>query len=143
MKIREILSDKGNKVIFIGPGVSLKDSLESMVDNKVGALPVLDAKGNVLGIITERDLMREVRMSATLEGKQVEEVMTKDIITGRLDDDLEHVMTVMTENRFRHIPVIEEGRLVGIVSIGDAVKCQLIEIKQHFEDLKSYVGPSV
>ena len=52
-------------------------------------------------------------------------------------------MTVMTENRFRHIPVIEAGRLVGIVSIGDAVKCQLIEIKRHYEELKSYVGPSV
>ena len=72
MKIREILSDKGNKVIFIGPGISLKDSLESMVDNKVGALPVLDATGEMLGIITERDLMREVRMNATLEGKKVE-----------------------------------------------------------------------
>jgi len=143
MKIRDILEEKGSRVIFIGPQVSLREALSTIAVNKVGALPVLDTTGEVLGIITERDLMRQVHLKVTLEEKTVGEVMTKDIVSGNLDDDIEYVMEVMTENRFRHMPVIENGSIVGIVSIGDAVKARLTEIKNYYEDLKSYVvGPA-
>jgi CBS domain-containing protein len=96
--------------------------------------------GDILGIITERDLMREVYDHADLEKGLVGDVMTQNIITTRRNDGIDTVMEQMTENRFRHVPVIEQGKLVGIISIGDLVKSQLSHLKHQVEELKDYVA---
>ena len=139
-KVRDILKKKGSRVVFIGPGLTLRQALDTMVDNKVGALPVKDESGDIVGIITERDLMREVHARTDLEIRQVGDVMTKSIISARKDDGIDSVMAQMTENRFRHVPIVEEGKLVGIISIGDLVKTQLTHVKHQMEELKHYVG---
>jgi CBS domain-containing protein len=139
-KVSDILGRKGTRVVFIGPELTLRQALNTMVDNKVGALPVKHNLGDILGIITERDLMREVYNHTDLEKQLVGDVMTQNIITTRRDDGIDTVMEQMTENRFRHVPVIEQGRLVGIISIGDLVKSQLSHLKQQVEELKDYVA---
>ncbi len=138
--VRDMLNKKSSRVVFVSPGLTLRQALETMVDNKVGALPVKDASGDVVGIITERDLMREVYNRADLEERLVEEVMTENIISARRDDGIESVMEQMTENRFRHVPILEGAKLVGIISIGDLVKSQLTYLKHQMEDLKDYVA---
>jgi predicted transcriptional regulator len=96
-----------------------------MVENKVGALPVKDDSGNIVGIITERDLMREVHAYTDLEARPVQSVMTANIISGTREDGIDTILEQMIKNRFRHVPILEKGRLVGIISIGDLVKSQL------------------
>ena len=88
---------------------------------------VKDPSGALSGIITERDLMREVYEECELDNKKVGEVMTRKIVTAAPEDDIEHIMNEMTEGRFRHMPVVKDNKLVGIVSIGDVVKAQLAQ----------------
>jgi CBS domain-containing protein len=139
-KVRDILGNKGSRVVFVGPDLTLRQALETMVDNKVGALPVKDTSGDIVGIITERDLMREVHGRADLETSKISDVMTKNIISARKDDGIDMVMEQMTVNRFRHVPIVEGGKLVGIISIGDLVKSQLAYLKHQMEDLRDYVS---
>lgn len=139
-RVKDILGKKGSRVVFIGPDLTLRQALETMVDNKVGALPVKDGAGDIIGIITERDLMRQVYDHTDLEGSRVGDVMTRNIISARRDDGIGSVMEQMTENRFRHVPILEDGKLVGIISIGDLVKSQLAYLSRQMEDLKDYVS---
>lgn len=139
-KVRDILGKKGSRVVFAGPDLSLRQALETMIANKVGALPIKDESGDIVGIITERDLMREVHAKTDLEHRQVGDVMTTNIISARRDDGIDTVMEQMTENRFRHVPILEDGKLVGIISIGDLVKSQLAYLKHQMEELKGYVA---
>lgn len=138
--VKDILSKKGARVVFIGPDLTLREALDTMIDNKVGALPVKDTSGDIAGIITERDLMREVYNREDLDSRLVGAVMTTNIISARREDGIDTVMEQMTENRFRHVPILEEGKLVGIISIGDLVKSQLHYLKHQMEDLKGYVA---
>ena len=138
--VRDILNKKGARVIFIGPDLTLREALDTMVDNKVGALPVKDASGDIAGIITERDLMREVYNREDLDSRLVGSVMTTNIISARKEDGIDTLMEQMTENRFRHVPILEKGKLVGIISIGDLVKSQLGYLKHQMADLKDYVS---
>ena len=138
--VRDILNKKGTRVVFIGPDLTLREALDTMIDNKVGALPVKDTSGDIAGIITERDLMREVYNREDLDSRLVGTVMTTNIISARREDGIDTVMEQMTENRFRHVPVLEGGKLVGIISIGDLVKSQLGYLKHQMADLKDYVS---
>ena len=140
MKVTDILQTKGTRVVFVGPDLKLAEALDTMVSNKVGALPVKDESGDIIGIITERDLMRAVHQQADLESEHVTDRMTRDIVTGHLDDSVEHIMTTMTERRFRHMPILQEGKLVGIISIGDLVKSQLRHFERQVTELTDYVS---
>ena len=142
MRVKDILKRKGTQVVTIGCKATLHTAVCKLVENKVGALPVEDDSGRLLGILTERDIMREVYSGSPLRTKLVSEVMTRDIVTGSPEDGIEYVMNEMTERRFRHMPVIQEGELVGIVSIGDIVKAQLDHSKTQVTQLMDYVaGP--
>ena len=140
MKVKDILGSKGSRVVTIGLRATLHEALCTLIENKVGALPVRDDAGEILGIITERDLMREVYRNSPLSMKGVEEVMTRGIVYAAPDDDVERIMNEMTEGRFRHMPVMKEGKLVGIVSIGDVVKALLHLTKRQVRDLMDYVA---
>ena len=137
MKIKDILDAKGTNVVTIGPEATLREAITKMVDNKVGSLVVED--GDPEGIITERDILREVYSKSPLEEKQVQAVMTRSLVTGSSEDSIEYVMTEMTKGRFRHMPIVEGDKLVGIIAMGDVVKAQLGQIMTEVGHLMHHV----
>ena len=140
MKVSDILRTKGTRVVFVGP--DLANAVDTIVSNKVGALPVKDEAGDIVGIINERDLMRAVHEHVDLESEHVRDRMTTDIVAGQLDETVEHVMATMPERRFRHMPILQDGKLVGIISIGDLVKSQLRHYERQVNELTDYVAGS-
>ena len=139
MTIRDILDQKGRRVITIAPDHTLDVVLATLIQNSVGALVVQNRTGDLLGIITERDLMREVYNDADLQVVRVEDVMTRDLVTSHPDSDIEYVMAAMTEGRFRHMPIVDEAGLAGIVSIGDIVKAKLEYAEEEVMIYKDFV----
>lgn len=125
MDLRSILATKSRQIVTIGPGQSLADALLVLKRNNIGALVVVESGQSVVGILSERDIVRAAADDREFAALLVEQVMTKDVVLGILDDDVMHVAHVMTEKRFRHLPVVDnENRVIGIVSIGDILKSQ-------------------
>lgn len=148
MRVREILDRKGGDVHMIDVGANIHAAVRALNSHRIGALVVTDAGGGIAGILSERDILRECgarcdeaagRSLEAVGPALVRDVMTADVITGALDDDLNTVMNTMTENRIRHLPIIEGGELVGIISIGDAVKACVEVAEEENETLKAYI----
>lgn len=140
MQLRSILKAKGNSVHTIGPQETLAEVVQRLVMHNCGSLVVCDDEGQMLGIITERDILRaSAEMTESLDHAVVETRMTVDVVTGSPDDKIDYVMGLLTEKRIRHLPVVDDGRLVGLISIGDVVKAQhhLLSMENHM--LKSYI----
>jgi CBS domain-containing protein len=141
MKIRDVLATKGSDVHEIGVDDTVLDAIGRLVELRIGALLVRDARGAVAGIISERDVLRECRhRSAELEGTRVGEVMTRSLVVCGCDDDIDHAMGVMTARRIRHLPVMDGDRIAGMVSIGDLVKATLEETDYENRFLKEYIA---
>jgi CBS domain-containing protein len=140
MKIGTILATKGMSVITIRPEQSLGEAVALLSKHNIGALVVVDAAGKPVGILSERDIVRQAAKSKDVFAASINQVMTKNVITGTLHDDLHSVLQTMTDRHFRHLPVVDEGRLVGIVSIGDLVKAQLNEYKGEIDTLQTLVS---
>ena len=124
MRISEILATKGSKVITIGRESSIQEAVNKMEAHNIGGLVVVDLVGQVKGIVTERDIIREAASSNPNFKQPVKGIMTRRVITGKLNDELDSVAHTMTELRFRHLPVLDGDRLIGIVTIGDVVRAQ-------------------
>ncbi len=124
MKIADVLKYKGSTVITIHPGKSIKNAIQLLEEHNIGALIVLDDLDQIMGIITERDIIRYAASEDPDFSIPVHQIMTRKIIVGMPQDDINSVAYTMTENRFRHLPVVDDGSLVGILSIGDVVKAQ-------------------
>jgi CBS domain-containing protein len=122
MNIANVLARKGVKVFTIGPDQSIRQAVAALAEHNIGALVVVEEGGRPVGILSERDVVRAAARSEDVFGRRVSELMTRDVVVGVPEDDLKSVGTTMTERRIRHLPVVEKGRLVGIVSIGDVVK---------------------
>jgi CBS domain-containing protein len=140
MNIASILARKGGRVVTCGPDQSIRQALGLLAEHNIGALVVVDATGAPVGILSERDIVREAARDERLFGRAVGEIMTRDVIVGVPEDDLRAVRHTMTERRFRHVPVVVEGRLVGIVSIGDVVKAELDQYLGEVDTLQTQVG---
>lgn len=139
MLVREILAHKGHAVFSCHPDDTLADVVASLMQRNCGSLVVLDGE-QMVGIVTERDILRScAETRGPLDFVQVSERMTTDPITARLDDEVAGLMGVMTERRIRHLPVIENGRLCGMISIGDVVKAHHNELYQENHYLKTYI----
>jgi CBS domain-containing protein len=139
MLVRDILSDKGKIVHTCEPDDTLADVADLLVGHNIGSL-VVTKDDEMVGIITERDILRACAATrGTLEFLHVRERMTRCPIVAALEDEVADVMCVMTERRIRHVPVVEGGRLVGIISIGDTVKAQHDELCRENHYLKSYI----
>lgn len=139
MLVREVLSDKGRIVHTCAPEDTLADVADLLVGHNIGSLVVMQVD-NMVGIITERDILRaSAATRGPLEFVRVDERMTRCPVVASLNDEVEDVMCVMTERRIRHLPVVEGGRLVGIISIGDTVKAQHDELCRENHYLKSYI----
>ncbi len=122
MLVKEVIARKGDIVHAISPSASLHEAAVALQERGVGALVCTDPTGGVVGIFSERDIARTVaRHGWDAIDMSVGETMTKDVITCRMDDDVDYLLTVMTETRCRHIPVVRDGVVVGVVSIGDLV----------------------
>jgi CBS domain-containing protein len=137
MKIRDFLKIKGHTVITIGPDETVHVALQRLVENNIGALPVCDEDGMLLGIISERDLLKECLKDASAMGStRVQEVMTQDVAVGSPEDDLEYAATVMRKKRIRHLPIVIGQKLESIVSMRDIVNTQLKEAEAEVR----YIG---
>jgi CBS domain-containing protein len=138
MNIGNILATKGSKVITIHPEQSLKEAIALLTQHTIGALVVVDNAGKPVGILSERDIIHTADRSREAMLKQaIKDVMTKNVVMATPHDDLQAVLKTMTEKRFRHMPVMDEGKLAGIVSIGDVVKAQLDEYRGAIDTLQS------
>ena len=124
MNIQTILATKGAHVMTIRPEQAIREAVALFVRHNIGALVVLDDAGQLIGLLAERDIIRAAPMNEAIFSQPVRAVMSRDIITVVPQDDLMSVANTMTEMRMRHLPVVDQGRLVGIVSIGDVVKAQ-------------------
>jgi CBS domain-containing protein len=139
MHVSSILKAKGREVATLGPADSIAAASDLLARLRIGAVVVV-SDGRVEGIVSERDIVRALARYGERTGSQrLADVMTREVVTCALDDTVEHLMTVMTRRRIRHIPVVEEGRLAGIVSIGDVVKSRLEEAELETRSLRDYV----
>lgn len=140
MKVKDILEKKGRQVWTVRADATVHDALGILVQHRVGALLVTDEKGNIAGIVSERDMIRECYQSVkNIETTRVSQVMTKSLIVGTPEDEIDYIMGIMTNNRIRHIPIITKGELQGIISIGDVVKVQLRDSQYENRYLKDYL----
>ena len=142
MRISEVLSSKPIKdVITVAPDATVRELVALLAQHNVGALVVCEGE-QLAGIVSERDVVRRLQEDETVLDRQVSSIMTSDVKTCAPDMRVNDLMQVMTIGRFRHMPVLENGRLVGIVSIGDVVKHRMNELEFERDQLDSYVHSS-
>lgn len=139
MKIRDILRHKGRKVVTASPDRTVLEAMRVLVEHNIGSVVVI-RDDEVVGILTERDVLRlGARDPDLLSSTRVGDAMTTEIVVGLEEDEIAYVMGVMTENRIRHLPVMGEGRLAGIVSIGDLVNACRREAEVENRYLRDYI----
>jgi CBS domain-containing protein len=140
MRITDVLRSKGDLVVTIKPDQPVRALLEALAEYKVGALVVSSGDGVVVGIVSERDVVRRLQsQGAGMLDLPVSAIMTADVHTASPDASLEDLMVMMTQRRIRHIPVVVDGRLIGIVSIGDVVKHRIDELQSERDQLTAYI----
>lgn len=141
MYVETILRTKGRNVATVPPGETIADAASRMKQEKIGALVVSDDGVTVLGILSERDIARAVaEHGAGLGAMRVEQLMSRNVVTCAPADSIAEIMSVMTERRFRHLPVVEGGVMCGLISIGDVVKIRLEEVEQEAVALREYIS---
>ena len=139
MLVKNILAEKGNDVVTIDPESSLAQAVELLAEKRIGALPVID-DDRVVGIFSERDVIYcMAREDGACLDRPVGEVMTAPPITVNRAEQVDRALALMTKRRIRHLPVVENDRMVGFVSIGDLVKSRFDEVEREAEDLRSYI----
>ena len=141
MNLKDVLTAKGHRVVTVPAKSSVADAIRTMQREKVGAVLVPDAEGCPVGIFTERDVVRlYADGDRNLDTLAVEARMTCSLVIGRLSMSVDEALGLMTERRFRHLPVVEDGKLLGLVSIGDLVKVKLEETAQEAQALRAYIA---
>ena len=139
MRIADVLRNKGADVLSIAPDTLVSELISGLVGRNVGAMVVVGPDG-LVGIVSERDVVRMLHdHGADALGRRVADIMTSELVTCSPDDSLDALSGVMTTHRVRHVPVIEDGRLAGIVSIGDVVKTRMEELQAEREQLAAYI----
>jgi CBS domain-containing protein len=139
MKIRDLLNEKGYEVVTVPPAFPLQDAMRLLVEHNIGSVVVAREKV-VEGILTERDILRLAAADpAAMTAMKVEDVMTKDVVVALLDDSVDYVMEIMTQNRIRHLPIVDQGWMQGILSIGDVVNAtrQKVEVENTY--MRDYI----
>jgi CBS domain-containing protein len=139
MTVRAILDTKGHQVESVEPGAKLADAIKILSERRIGAALVL-SQGRIEGILSERDIVRVLgeRGASVLE-EPVSSVMTRKVVSCREKDTVSEIMETMTNGKFRHLPVVEDSRVVGLISIGDVVKWRVSEYEREQEALREYI----
>jgi CBS domain-containing protein len=139
MRIADVLRGKGGAVVTINPDATVAELVAGLADHNIGAMVVAGPDG-VKGIVSERDVVRQLHThGASVLSRPVEDIMTSVVSTCSKEDTVDSLTLLMTENRVRHVPVLEDGKLIGIVSIGDVVKTRMQELETEHEQLQSYI----
>lgn len=139
MKISGILSTKSRQLITIQPDQTIADAVSQLNEHNIGALPVVTENGRVVGILSERDIVRHIFTQDNILQVAVKSLMTTAVITAVPQDDLASVAHTMTEKRIRHLPVLERDQLVGIISIGDIIKAQRDQFRGEIDNLETQI----
>jgi len=141
MNLKDVLALKGYRVVTVSARSSVADAIRAMHAEKVGAVLVPDAEGCPVGIFTERDVVRlYADGDRDFDAMALEARMTCSLVLGRLSMSVDEALGLMTERRFRHLPVVEDGKLLGLVSIGDLVKVKLSEAAEEAQALRAYIA---
>lgn len=143
MKIRDILGKKGRVVVTIPPERTVLEATQLLVEKNIGSV-VVTRQDEIVGILTERDILRlSTDRHRELDRLRVSDAMTADVITATPTDEISHVMEVMTENRIRHLPILADGGIAGILSIGDVVNALRESVQNENHHLKQYIRGTV
>lgn len=138
-RVEQLLTDKGREVYTISPDATVLEALQKLAEHNIGALPVTEG-GQLVGIFSERDYARKVILRGRASrDTSVRDSMTPDVVSVTPGDDMAFCMQLMTDKRIRHLPVLEDGRLIGLISVGDVVKAVMAEQKFMIEQLESYI----
>jgi CBS domain-containing protein len=139
MTVRSILDSKGHQILSVGPEAKLADAIKILSERKIGAVLVMSA-GRIEGILSERDIVRVLsERGAGVLDEPVSSVMTRKVVSCRQSDTVAGIMEMMTLGKFRHLPVVEGDRVVGLISIGDVVKWRVQEYENEQEALRTYI----
>jgi len=141
MLIRDILKKKGSRTITTSKETKVVDIAHILTKEKIGAIVIIE-KEKVIGILSERDIVQAFTKKKSVRNTEVHEIMTKNVFTCTLEDNNEDLLTLMVNKHFRHLPVLDKNKLVGVVSIGDLVKDRTKRLKKEIDQLKTYVTKS-
>lgn len=140
MNVGQILGTKNNDIISLEDSCTVLEVAKLLGERRIGAIPIMK-KGKLCGIISERDVVRGLAIrGGDVLNDSVKTLMTKSVVTCTLSDTIQQIMSMMTERRIRHVPVVEDGEIKGMISIGDVVKERIQETEQEAEALKAYIA---
>lgn len=139
MRISDVLRSKSSALVTLSPDATVRDLVDLLAEHNIGAVIVGDDANPVAGIVSERDVVRGLVSGTTILESLVADIMTTTVKTAAPSDSVDDLMRVMTEHRIRHVPVVVDGQLKGIVSIGDVVKSRIGELEFERDQLESYV----
>jgi len=140
MNVQDILNNKGKDVVTINVKSTVKQAVEALIKHNIGAVVVVDDEITPVGIVSERDVLREIHhRNDVIHETRVDRIMSTDLIVGVLEDSLEYVRCTFTQNRIRHLPILEQGTMTGIISIGDVVKSLLKEKDSENRYLRDFI----
>lgn len=141
MTVKQILDQKGREVVTVSPSMGTADAIRFLADNKIGAVVVTGSGGKIAGILSERDIVRAMaKKGADALAAPISNIMTAKVTTCGESHSVNQVMELMTNGRFRHLPVEEEGKLIGIISIGDVVRRRIEDVEREAEEIKAYIA---
>ena len=141
MKIKDITRINDREVVTVGPNDAVSQAIDKLVNSKIGALPVCDADGMLVGIFSERDVIIGLHQRNTdISNAKVRDLMTKEVIVGVPEDDIEHILKTMTEKGVRHLPVMVGPKVVGMLSIRDVIEERLTECSSQVRYLNDYIA---
>ena len=141
MFVSQILSVKGRKVVSVNRDATLAEAVDILMRNNIGAVLVLDEDGMPEGILSERDIVRDLALhGSSVLTRHVSDVMTPNVVTCSVGDSVNDLMSTMTAKRIRHLPVVDRGRLCGVISIGDVVKYRLEEVESEANAMREYIA---
>ncbi|KJS08190.1 MAG: inosine-5-monophosphate dehydrogenase [Hoeflea sp. BRH_c9] len=141
MTVKQILDQKGRDVVTVTPSMGTEEAARFLADNRIGAVVVLDAKGKIAGILSERDIVRAVASKGADALKSpISAIMTSRVTTCGESHSVNQVMELMTNGRFRHLPVEHDGKLGGIISIGDVVRRRIEDVEREAAEIKAYIA---
>jgi CBS domain-containing protein len=140
MTVKAILAAKGGNVVSIEPTATLEAAVRKLAERRIGALLVLGPEHRVIGILSERDVVRVMaERGAAALSEPLSQVMTRKVVTCEQTDTVGEIMELMTSGKFRHVPVVEQDRVIGVVSIGDVVKHRLHQMEEESTALRDYI----
>jgi CBS domain-containing protein len=141
MTVKHILDEKGREVVTVSPSMGTADAVRFLADNKIGAVVVTGPGGKIAGILSERDIVRAVAArGADALSAPISDIMTSKVTTCSENHTVNQVMELMTNGRFRHLPVETDGKLIGIISIGDVVRRRIEDVEREAEEIKAYIA---